>query len=122
MKTKTEYNYVLNTAKKIKAINFLGGECYKCGRKEHWVLTFHHTGKKEKTINELIRRGRWSNIEKELSKASEKQPVILTAADIRFFVRRFIEDDFPQLAVLSYLELLPTVKVTPLGRIGMEGT
>jgi type III secretion protein V len=44
-------------------------------------------------------------------------PVVLTAADIRRFVRRLVEVEHPDLAVLSYPELLPDTRVEPAGRI-----
>jgi type III secretion protein V len=44
-------------------------------------------------------------------------PVVLTSADIRRYVRRLIETEHPQVAVLSYPELAPEAKLHPLGRI-----
>jgi type III secretion protein V len=44
-------------------------------------------------------------------------PVLLTSADIRRYVRRLIETEHPQVAVLSYPELAPEAKLHPLGRI-----
>jgi type III secretion protein V len=46
-------------------------------------------------------------------------PVVLTQSDVRRFVRRLLENEHPQLTVLSYQELDPTVTVQPLGRIGL---
>ena len=43
--------------------------------------------------------------------------VILTSAEIRRYVRRLVEAEFPQLAVLSYQELSPETQLQPLGRI-----
>lgn len=43
--------------------------------------------------------------------------VLLTSAEIRRFVRKLIETDQPQLAVLSFQELTPETKVRQLGRI-----
>ena len=44
--------------------------------------------------------------------------VVLTNTEIRRYVRRLIEIDLPQLPVLSLGELMPTVQVVPLARIG----
>jgi hypothetical protein len=56
-------------SKKIKAINFLGGECECCGENNFFKLEFHHldSEKKEFNINEL-KSGRWSIIELEIKK------------------------------------------------------
>ena len=43
--------------------------------------------------------------------------VLLTSADIRRYVRRLIEIDHPQLAVLAYPELAPEAEVQDLGPI-----
>jgi type III secretion HrcV family protein len=45
------------------------------------------------------------------------QPVILTAIDVRRFVRKLIESEFPTVAVLSYQEIIPEVRIQPLGRV-----
>lgn len=44
-------------------------------------------------------------------------PVMLTAMDIRRFLRKMVERDFPELAILSFQELSPSVNVQPLERI-----
>jgi type III secretion protein V len=46
-----------------------------------------------------------------------QQPVILTSMDIRRFVRKLIEGEFPDLAVLSTHEIIPEIRIQPLGRI-----
>jgi type III secretion protein V len=43
--------------------------------------------------------------------------VVVTNMDIRRFVRRLVEVDHPALAVLSYQELQPDLRLDPLGRI-----
>jgi len=48
-------------------------------------------------------------------------PVLLTQSDVRRFVRRLLENDLPEVAVVSYQELDPAVTVQPLGRIGLKG-
>ena len=44
-------------------------------------------------------------------------PVMLTAIDVRRFVRKLIEGEFPDMAVVSYQEIVPEIKIQPLGRI-----
>jgi type III secretion protein V len=48
--------------------------------------------------------------------AKGKKPVVLTGAGIRRFVRKLLEVDLPQVAVLSYDELPSELTVQPLGR------
>ena len=49
--------------------------------------------------------------------ATGNQPVIICQAPIRFLFRRLIERAYPQIAVMSYAELNPSVKVKSLGMI-----
>lgn len=44
-------------------------------------------------------------------------PVIIAPMDIRRFVRKLVERDFPSLSVLSHQELTPDVNIQPLARI-----
>ncbi|MBS0616209.1 MAG: type III secretion system export apparatus subunit SctV [Verrucomicrobia bacterium] len=44
-------------------------------------------------------------------------PVMLTAIDVRRFVRKLIEGEFPELPVVSYQEIVPEIRIQPLGRI-----
>jgi type III secretion protein V len=44
-------------------------------------------------------------------------PVILTSVDIRRYVRRLVEIEYPRIAVLSFPELAPEAQVHSLGRI-----
>jgi type III secretion protein V len=44
-------------------------------------------------------------------------PVLLTAIDVRRFVRKLIEGEFPDLPVVSYQEIVPEIRIQPLGRI-----
>jgi type III secretion protein V len=46
-------------------------------------------------------------------------PVILAPMDIRRFMRKVVERDFPNLPVLSYQELTPSANIQPLERIKM---
>ena len=47
-------------------------------------------------------------------------PVLLTAIDVRRFVRKLIEGEFPDLPVVSYQEIVPEVRIQPLGRIQLS--
>ena len=49
--------------------------------------------------------------------AGAQPPVLLTAIDVRRFVRKLIEIDFSYLPVLSVNEIVPEIKVLPLGRV-----
>jgi type III secretion protein V len=44
-------------------------------------------------------------------------PVMLTAIDVRRFVRKLIEGEFPDMSVVSYQEIVPEIRIQPLGRI-----
>jgi type III secretion protein V len=44
-------------------------------------------------------------------------PVLLTAIDVRRFARKLIETEFPDLPVVSYQEVVPEIRIQPLGRI-----
>ena len=46
-----------------------------------------------------------------------QQPVVLTAIDVRRFVRKLIELEFPDISVVSYQEIVPEIRIQPLGRI-----
>lgn len=52
----------------------------------------------------------------DLSSALQK-PVLLTSMDIRRYVRKMIEQDLYELAVLSYQELTQEINVQPLARV-----
>ncbi len=52
--------------------------------------------------------------------ATAQQPVIVTDMELRRFVRKMVELEFPTLAVLSYQELTPELNVQPVGRITMR--
>lgn len=47
-------------------------------------------------------------------------PVLLTAIDVRRFVRKLIEMEFPDLSVVSYQEIIPEIRIQPLGRIQLS--
>jgi type III secretion protein V len=51
--------------------------------------------------------------------ADEPTPVVLTNSELRRYVKRLIEVDHPQLPVLAFTELMPTVDVRLIARIGL---
>lgn len=65
-------------------------------------------------ILEAIRR----EIE-ELPPTAQK-PVVITDAEVRRFVRKMVELEFPELTVLSYQELASELNIQPVGRITMR--
>jgi type III secretion protein V len=46
-----------------------------------------------------------------------QSPVLLTAIDVRRFVRKLIEMEFSDISVVSYQEIVPEIRIQPLGRI-----
>ena len=44
-------------------------------------------------------------------------PIIITAMDVRRFLRKLIEGEFPDIGVISYQEVVPEIRIQPLGRI-----
>lgn len=44
-------------------------------------------------------------------------PVLLTAIDVRRFVRKLVEMEFPDVSVVSYQEVIPEIRIQPLGRV-----
>ncbi len=49
-----------------------------------------------------------------------QSPVLLTAIDVRRFVRKLIEGEFPDMSVVSYQEIVPEIRIQPLGRIQLS--
>lgn len=106
-------------------------------------ITFKHAGQSgtlevylldpmiEEAIREAIHKtatGSYLALEPELSRdilkavvatipAASAEAVVLTAADIRRYVKRLVETELPRTAVLSYQELSPDAKLRPLGRV-----
>lgn len=66
---KKDYAKILCYAKKIKAIDYLGGKCKLCGD-NNWIhMEFHHLQNKKYNISKLLNGGfRWSIIQEELDK------------------------------------------------------
>jgi type III secretion protein V len=61
-------------------------------------------------------------VERALASGSDGMPaVLLTQPDIRRFVRKLVETDLPELRVMSYAELLPEVRLEPLGKATLAG-
>lgn len=69
MKNKTDENKIVRYAKKLKAIDYLGGFCKKCKENNFFKLTFHHRNPNEKEFdyNDYNDR-RWSILKSELDK------------------------------------------------------
>ena len=61
-------------------------------------------------------------LRRELSnnQGSTQAPVIITDMELRRFVRKMVELEFPTLSVLSYQELTPELNVQPIARISMR--
>ncbi|NDD57761.1 MAG: EscV/YscV/HrcV family type III secretion system export apparatus protein [Chlamydiae bacterium] len=47
-------------------------------------------------------------------------PVLLTTIDVRRFVRKLIEGEYPDLSVVSYQEIVPEIRIQPLGRVQLS--
>jgi type III secretion protein V len=47
-------------------------------------------------------------------------PVLLTAIDVRRFVKKLIEQEFPDLPAISYQEVVSEIRIQPLGRIQLS--
>ncbi len=45
------------------------------------------------------------------------RPIVLTAVDVRRYLKKLLELDMPQVVVLSYQEISPLLTVQPIGRI-----
>jgi type III secretion protein V len=54
------------------------------------------------------------------SSRTAQRPVVLAPVDIRRFIRKLAERQFPDLTVLSYQELSPRVNIQPIARIEMQ--
>lgn len=65
---KTKSEYILRWAKKLKAVNLLGGECIYCKSSDFRVLEFHHPNdNKEHNINDILGVN-WNEMKKEVEK------------------------------------------------------
>ena len=52
--------------------------------------------------------------------ATGNQPVILCASPIRLLFRRLVERTYPQIAIMSYNEISPNVKVKSVGMVKLS--
>ena len=71
MNNKLFHTKVLKYAKKIKSINYLGGECTKCQEKNIFKLCFHHLNPNLKNTNlenNILANMKWDSLKKELDK------------------------------------------------------
>lgn len=66
---KKDNTKILNYAKKLKAIDYLGGKCKICDNDNWYHMEFHHLRDKKYIISDLLNMGyRWSIIQNELDK------------------------------------------------------
>ncbi len=75
------------------------------------------------TLDPEFARALFAKLNTELEKAitaTGNQPVILCSAPIRMLFRNLVERSFPQIAIMSYLEISPNVKVKSVGVIKMD--
>jgi len=52
--------------------------------------------------------------------STASRPIILTAVDVRRYLKKLLELDLPQVVVLSYQEISPLLTVQPVGRISIR--
>jgi type III secretion protein V len=52
--------------------------------------------------------------------AGGQMPVLLTAIDVRRYIRKLVEGEYPDMAVLSFQEIVPEIRIQPLGRIQIK--
>ena len=72
------------------------------------------------TLDPSFTKNMFDQMNIELEKAittTGNQPVILCTSSLRPFVRMLVERKFPQIAILSYHELNPNVKVKFVGMV-----
>ena len=53
--------------------------------------------------------------------AEGQPPVLLTQPDVRRYVRKLVESQFPEMRVVSYADLMPEISLRPLGRASLTG-
>jgi Mor family transcriptional regulator len=65
-----EDKFVLRWAKRLRAINMLGGKCIECGQTDYLLLDFHHRNPDEKEFGlcQITAHMAWEAIEKEALK------------------------------------------------------
>ena len=74
------------------------------------------------TLDPMIANDIMEAIRKEIVylPANAQQPVIVTDIEIRRYVKKLIDVEFPQVTVLSYQELPPELNIQPVGRISLQ--
>lgn len=94
---------ILSYAKKIKAVNYLGGECIKCKEKNMFKLTFHHKNPAEKEFKYSEKKNiRWSILKSELDKCD----VMCQNChrELHYELNKINENDFRRTNKAIYLE------------------
>lgn len=75
------------------------------------------------TLDPSFTRMLFDKLNVELEKAitaTGNQPVILCSSPIRFLFRKLVERTYPQIAIMSYNEISPNVKVKSVGMVKIE--
>ena len=64
----------------------------------------------------------YQSISKRVEELTEQglTPIIVCSQNVRMYFRRLIESIFPNVAVLSYNELIPTIKIESIGGVSLE--
>jgi type III secretion protein V len=52
--------------------------------------------------------------------ATAQKPVVITTMEVRRYLKKLVEINHPEIAVLSYQELAPEIKVQPIARISLR--
>ena len=76
------------------------------------------------TLDPSFTRMLFDRMNLELEKAitaTGNQPVVLCSSPIRLLFRKLVERTYPQIAIMSYNEISPNVKVKSVGMIKVEG-
>ena len=56
----------------------------------------------------------------ELCRNKGLKTILLCSVRLRLFLKRFINDRFPEIVILSYSEIASDIKIYPLGTIALE--
>lgn len=81
--------------------------------------------KLEKRFADRSPAGDWAELVSSAARGMEEKgfpPVVLCSPKARSFVKEATRKKFPNLAVLSYMEIPPDISVEPLGEIRLEGS
>lgn len=60
-----------------------------------------------------------ASLDKVLADREGARPAIVTSSELRRHVRRLVESDHPEIAVITYQELDPEIRVEPVGRLAV---